>query len=206
MLKHMITSQCHRTCSYCLTKNLRSMKQSLDFDGLERLYRTLRSEGEEEIMLTGGEPTMSPYFWMITGMAWAIFKKIHLTTQNTEALWRMGYEHFDSITYSLHTDGPIDDHELIYNDTLLYAEQPIPIYASIIAKDYKPSLPYVLKAKGYSGLTINEDHRGGGREFLEEVPDLPGFSVKINRRGTCIKGTKIILPDLTVTDSFEAYL
>lgn len=196
MLKHMLTTECPRRCSYCITRNI-NVEQNKSIFAMSFLYEKLQQLGHHSIMLTGGEPTCDPDFYMKAHIAKKIFEQVHVTTQNREMINGSHYINeriFSSIMYSLH-DGLTDEHVRM---------QKVRVYASILSKMYSPDLPAQLKERGFAGLTINEDQRET-IPFTQDVPDIKDFSFKINRAGHCMTET-IILPDLTIITDFTPYL
>ncbi len=56
-----ITSECNNDCEYCCSKNLRGKKQFLSYEEVEHFLDWLDSDVEENnIYITGGEPTLHP--------------------------------------------------------------------------------------------------------------------------------------------------
>lgn len=160
---------------------------------LLKIYDEFYQKGHREIMLTGGEPTMARFFLAYVNMARQVFPKVFITTQNEWVIQDYHLENtFDAVTFSIH-DEVIPE---VRNNSI--------VYASILADRYRPILASRLKLLGYSGLTINEEHRGTD-VFSQEVPHVKNFSIRINRRGKCLD-EEMILPDLTVITNFLNYL
>lgn len=195
MIKHILTTRCYRGCPYCITRDL-DVRQRLDWDRLNLVYEMQR---DSEIMLTGGEPTLAEEWKTIAVVASFYFERVCITTANEALLSRDGHL-FDAITFSLHGRAPLPAD---------YGRLGTPVYASILADQLYPELPFELRRQGYSGLTINEEQRNGRPFELDE--DLRqtmlelGLSLRINRRGKCLD-ERIILPDLTVVDSFRPFM
>lgn len=196
MLKHILTSNCNRKCSYCIARNIHQ-EQKADLKIVEEVYKSL-SQNHKEIMLTGGEPLMARHIVEITELARKHFSKIYLTTQNELALYySICFKMFDAITFSIHDDPA---RYKVLNGAK--------VYASVMAEKYFYDLPYILKYNGFSGLTINEDQRGYkvfNECLIHAEPEIEEFSFKINRRGHCMKEC-IILPDLSLINDFTPYL
>ena len=150
------------------------------------------SKKHKDIMLTGGEPFASQLYPHYKQLALKYFKGVHLTTSNLHCLQYDEMNYFKSITISLHNRRPLK----VYAQTV--------VYASIMSWEYFMELPRMLQKLGYAGLSINEEQRNGG-EFNALMPDIEGFSIKINRRGHCMDST-IILPNLEVINDFTPYL
>lgn len=189
MIKHIITIRCNRKCSYCITKKLK-IRQKNSLKHLRAIYM-YESLFDDELMLTGGEPTLATNFKWNVYYGNYYFKKIYLTTQNPKVLSdNENNNFFNSISFSLHTLKDIPEVKL-----------KIPVYACILDNLYNPNLIKKLKALGYSGLTINEEQRNG-----KKLPrSTKKFSIKINRRGKCLND-RILLPDLTVTNGFKKFM
>lgn len=191
MLKHILTHACPRGCSYCITKNIKH-SQELDLNRVELLYRDLRWE-HEDIMLTGGEPTVAKNWRKIAGLARNYFPEVCITTQNPEIFEDLNAYFFDRISFSLHGAEPV-----------CVKHCRVPVFAAILANEYSEELVKKLVNLGYSGVTINEEQRAGD-SFDIELPEIKGFSFKINRRGNCMDET-IIMPDLSICTDFTKYL
>lgn len=190
MLKYMLTNKCNRKCEYCITRNIHC-EEELDLEKVQKILWKLRIEGQEDIMITGGEPSLSKQFETKLLIAGLIFFRVYITTQNKKLL-KEKIDWIDAITFSLHGEEPIK------------VEVDTPVYASILDSQYYRELPRKLKELGYSGLTINEEQRGK-ETFNEEIEQIENFSIRINRRGKCMNET-IILPNLQVIKDFKPYL
>ena len=205
MLKHIITLKCSRDCPYCLTREIGERTES-GREVTAIMYRALRSD-HSEIMLTGGEPYERLDFHSIARAAFRVFDRVHLTTASPAALEDQWIRNrLASITFSIH-------------DTTSIPKVPrtcdVPVYASILADQYRPWLPVMFLKNGYAGLTINEHQKGypGGwfscwttAPDPESLPPFPGFTYKVNRRGHCMRGTQILMPDLELVEDFEELL
>ncbi|HEX2868647.1 MAG TPA: radical SAM protein [Ignavibacteriales bacterium] len=190
----MLTSRCNRKCEYCITRNIRVDSKGIEYAQIRRLYSDLSLE-HKEIMLTGGEPTLAPFLSIAVVTAKDFFEKVFITTQNPILLKpkHLGGM-FNAITFSMHDKAALKEK----------VENGATVYASILDKFYKQDLPEKLKAQGFSGLTINEEQREG-KEFTQKLPEIEGFSIKVNRKGKCMDET-IILPDLRVITDFREFL
>ncbi len=193
MIKHIITTKCNRKYTYCITRNV-EVKQNLDFNSVMNIYYKMGQE-DSSLMLTGGEPTLADNFLSCIYLANWYFDNVYLTTQNPEILSNDFKGLFlNAINFSIHDLKNIPTVNI-----------KVPVYASILDHLYNPKLIEELKALGYSGLTINEEQRKG-KKFVAKLPrSTKKFSIRINRKGKCLKD-KMILPDLTVINSFEKYL
>ncbi len=195
MLKHILTNKCNRSCGYCISRNVNQTEQ-FGMRTVVARYMEFWKKGHREIMLTGGEPSMAKFFIAYISYARQIFDKVFITTQNPMLIqsdhgWIDG-KTFDAITFSIH-DAIVPE---VTNGAT--------VYASVLDARYKPGLAEELKAKGYAGLTINEEHRGT-EVFSEPLPELEGFSIRINRRGKCLD-EPMIMPDLTTIENFKEYV
>jgi hypothetical protein len=148
-------------------------------------------------MLTGGEPTMVDNMDDIIMLANSFFKKLYITSQNPVVLTNSYYNQFDAVTFSIHDK----------DFRPLKVEVKVPVYASVMTKNYAPNLPRVLKHLGFAGLTVNEDQFSVEGPFqMDDLDSIPSdFSFRINRVGKCLEET-IILPDLSIITSFGQYL
>lgn len=223
MLKHIITTDCNRKCTYCINRNIPSIhkgftpiKDASDMMLLKEFYHKLAEQQitngatEAKIMITGGEPMLHPKTSRILQVAWECFDSVHITTQSDQVFF-LPLHLLDSITFTLH-----DLEEIVKIEKALYLIRmhtnksiPMPVYVSILADKYRSTLPKELYDIGVSGLTINEEQRG---EILTDIsaiektlPEIEGFSYKINKKGHCINET-IILPDLIIVTDFNKYL
>jgi len=196
MLKHMLTTRCSRRCKYCITRNIKS-DDCNHLGAIRHLYDRLVDEGHREIMLTGGEPSSATDFAFKVDLAYRCFDKVHMTTQNRlmiDGTYPAHDKVFDSIVYSLHDD--LTDEQVGLHTTK--------VYGAILDTKWYPRLPHELKARGFAGLTINEEQREG-KPFKARLPKLRKFSIRINRVGHCMNET-IILPNLQIIKDFTPYL
>ena len=218
MVKHIITTECQRSCSYCISKkiNIEQVDLTYELPKLQKIYETLSSQ-HESIMLTGGEPSQAYLFHVYVKLARQYFKKVFITTQDEYLLGWTGSKHyFDAITFSWHDLKTW--RYAVTNDAV--------VYASILSHLYSDWLIKTVKELGYSGLTINENHfttdvfdesqliaksYKARKEYIDghiilKLNDDP-FTIKINRRGQCFNNdTVYIMPDLSIRESFEEYL
>jgi hypothetical protein len=182
---------------------------------VQERYRQLREAGHREIMLTGGEPMCHPIFPVVVQLAWSVFRRVHLTTQDTGVLdgalplsWRL----LSSVVLSVHDQRAL--REVLDPSIVL---PPYPVYVAVMADFFYRGLVPQLWQRGYAGLTINEDVRSTDRDLVPEVlqawpctelaaHDYDRFSIRINRRWECLDDTPILLPDLTLINSFRPYL
>src|ERR1035438_10719182 len=101
MLKHIITKECNRNCSYCISKNI-TQKQNISLEDLFIIYK-LFSKSDNNIMLTGGEPTLAFHFKQIAMTANVFFKGVFLTTQDPDIFDNTSLKFlFSAITFSIH--------------------------------------------------------------------------------------------------------
>jgi molybdenum cofactor biosynthesis enzyme MoaA len=198
MIKHIITTDCSRSCSYCISKKI-NIKQA-DYKQLielPALYDKL-SQQHDSIMITGGEPTQANLFDYYYYLARACFKKVFITTQEETLLqWKKSSLYFDAITFSWHDLKAW--RYAVTNDAV--------VYASILSHLYSDWLVRTVHSLGYSGLTINENLFTKDVFDESQLPQIEGFSIKINRRGQCFNnGTVYIMPDLSIRENFEEFL
>ncbi len=198
MIKHLLTTACPRSCSYCISRNIKIEQAGYkELLKLPEIYDQLAKE-HDEIMLTGGEPTSADHFDLYFYLAKGFFKQTFITTQNPHLLnWKRAPYYFDAITFSWH-DLKYWDYE-VKNGAM--------VYCSIMSHLYSDWLLQLLPKLGYAGLTINENHFGGEIFDEKKLPKLDNFSIRINRRGECFKKDVVyIMPDLSITTNFKEYL
>lgn len=198
MIKHIITTDCPRSCTYCISKKI-NMKQA-DYKKLlelPALYDKL-SQQHNSIMITGGEPTKAHFFDYYFYLANAFFKEVFITTQEENLLhWEKSSLYFNAITFSWHDLKAW--RYAVTNDAV--------VYASILPHLYSEWLIKTLQSLGYAGLTINENQFTKDVFDETQLPHIEDFSLKVNRRGQCFNnGTIYIMPDLSIKESFEEYM
>lgn len=205
MLKHVISSICNRKCDYCIARNIKE-KQSYDLMALKKVYHDMYWQGHKAVMLTGGEPTIAPNFNAIVFLAFQVFDEVYLTTNDVNWVTKeKKLQHLiDGITLSLHD---ISEDGATWQD-LFRKSLSKKVYASILDHQYFPGIEERLAMKHFDGLTICENN-WSQNDFDESVltqPEGHEFSIRVNRRGHCIKQEFIILPDLRVISSFDDYM
>lgn len=166
-----------RECSYCITKNLKVKEVYSDYKLIQAFCHAASHAGFENIMLTGGEPTLSGNFHRVERLAYTFFDKVYLTTANPKVL-NTPSVYLEAVTFSMHDEA----------STNYIAESGNTTYASILQYLYTPELPLKLKRQGFAGLTINEDNRGN-TSFTAKLPEIKDFSIRINRKGKCMDET-----------------
>ena len=153
------------------------------------------TKDEDEITITGGEPTTHEEFFDIARLAVSSFKKVHLCTVNPLTLKSLLVEDlFTTVNFGIHTRLK-DCHEVKIG---------IPVYAHTMLKRYTLVLPTLLSIMGFSGLTIEEDKRSN-EKFTGEVLTIPGFSIRINDNKACLYNL-FIMPDMTIEHDFTPHL
>ena len=195
MIKYIITIDCPLKCSYCITKNLKIKKPKVDYTFLTTFRNICYHYGsiEKDIMYTGGEPTIDKeYLFLVKSIAEFYFKNQYIVTANEEVLNDKDYNKFDTVMFSLHGRIPKE------------VKLDIPVYCGCMEHEYNDYLPFILKQKGYKGLTISENQRGNIK-FNKKLPKIKNFTYKINRIGKCMNDN-IILPDLNIINNFKNYL
>ena len=194
MLKHIITKECNRKCSYCISKSI-TQEQLNSITRIDQAYNKCRQDNRS-IMLTGGEPTMAYGFKSIVELAKSWFPDVYIVTQNPKALTDNFYRKFRAITFSMHDNKA--KKLVVLNGTT--------VYASIMSHLYTPLLPGLLASNGFSGLTVNENQRDISHAFdNSNMPFIPNFSIRVNRIGKCLDET-FIMPDLSVVHGYKEYL
>ena len=62
----LITDTCNRSCSYCFAKNVLAIEkgeaQSIEMKQVRKLIEKLKTEGEKNFSIIGGEPSIHPQF------------------------------------------------------------------------------------------------------------------------------------------------
>jgi MoaA/NifB/PqqE/SkfB family radical SAM enzyme len=180
----------------------------VSLDRIADRYLEILAEGKHRsLMITGGEPLMRPDLAGIIGTANALFESVHLTSASVAAFEFLrgrelgGMQNFlDSFVYSIH-DPAADIPERV--------DLRIPCYAAIMSYSYSVELLEQLRAVGFAGVTINEDHRAGGDLFFPAEAELPkweGFSIRANRAGGLCLDHPVMLPDLQIVNSFRSFL
>lgn len=196
MLKYMITTECSRSCSYCITKNVKRIENTSRADWVVKFWKLWITNKVREIMITGGEPTLSMQFEEKLNYLKFVGFELHMTTQNPLALTGKYDEYLTSITFSRHGVNLLN---------LPRVKSRVPVYLAVIADfEWYKNLPRDAKLSGFSGLSINEEQRNG-KTFNEKLPAV-GLSYKINRKGHCVDNELILLPDLELKTSFREYL
>jgi len=196
MLKYMLTTKCNRKCNYCITKNI-VVEEETNLDNVKEVLWKVRLEGYKDIMITGGEPSLSELFYSKLQLIGTIFNNVYITTQN-EMLLEDYLPFVKAISFSLHDS--ISQKVIPF---LTYSATPV--YACILEDYYYYRLPFLLKDLGYKGLTINEEQRKGRHFDEKQLPEIEDFSIRVNRKGKCMNEV-IILPNLKIINNFTPYL
>ena len=188
MIKHMVTLDCPRACPYCITRDVPRVTPAPTW----LIPEVYAAHAGEELMLTGGEPTLDlERLTACLNAGRAYFKRVYLTTSNARFLGHWLAPHFNAVVYSIH------EKDLV---TLPIVSPALTAYATIMEDQYRDPLPELVKRAGFSGLTINEEHRGSDRFDAARLPDLGDrFTYRINRRGDCF-GHVFLTPDLKIFD------
>jgi len=202
MIKYAVTSACMNKCEYCIMRNV-SRREEIDLDKVRSTLNTARALSHQ-IMLTGGEPTLSRFFNEKVEIARELFDEVYLSTAN----WRymaspqVPNRHIDAITYTIHRKHDVN---ALINSGMYHKEIYVAIVwpqLAVIVDEYAEALNHM----GFKGLTVNEDHRGTAVFDEESLVPIPGFSYKINRRGHCLDDMPIVMPDLEVEMSFSKWV
>lgn len=203
MIKYAITSACMNKCEYCIDRNVVRREEH----DLMKVRQVLADAAEHDnaIMLTGGEPTISLQFEDKAAVAAGLFDEVYLTTANWRyvASIQTANKYIDAITYTIHFP---EDIYALSNSGLNVSRRPI--YAAIVWPQLNEIVERAgeLAILGFDGMTINEDQRGTAVFDEDDLPDVPDFSYKINRRGHCLSETTIIFPDLDVETHFQKWV
>lgn len=180
-----------------------SRREEMDLDKVRETLNVARALSHQ-IMITGGEPTISRWFNEKVRMARQLFDEVYLSTAN----WRymaspqIANKYIDAITYTIHNKNDVGvlTESGIYHKTIYIAT--VWPQMRVIDEEYVRALAHI----GFKGLTINEDHRGTEVFDDSHLPDIKGFNYKINRRGHCLDDMPIIMPDLEIEMSFSKWV
>lgn len=205
MIKHLITTDCTRSCEYCITRGL-SVSEEQDLRKVQALYEKLRVN-HDSITITGGEPTLNPRFYTYLTIAYGIFDNISVITASDEILSANHWtDLLHSITYSIHV---CDIRDLMTKKV----EHKVPTYASVLSFNFFKYMSrgglHVLRENGYAGVSIREDIRNPGSLYIPDrtnacllKENTDDFSIRIVPAQECLRGT-YILPDLRVVHDFR---
>lgn len=58
---------CNDNCSFCFFSKLPFRQNFLTPEDIKKIFRNLKADKIRGVVLTGGEPTLNPYFWKIIG-------------------------------------------------------------------------------------------------------------------------------------------
>lgn len=209
--KHMLTAECPLACPECITRNVK-IEQDADVVRVGDAYLRMQDDGFTDIMITGGEPLAARNWreicWMASNKMGGLFNA-HITTSQFRLLGMASLAWLDGMpkyAANMFVDVTISLHGRLAVPVPVHVD--VPVYAAIMLHEYNPRLPAKLAALGYSGLSINEDQRGepGGECGIIVTPRVPpNFTFKVNRAGACMD-RPIMLPDLTVVESFRSFL
>jgi len=200
MLKHIITLDCPRRCPYCITKNVPRVEARP-----ERYFEVYLKLAQQhsDLMITGGEPTWRPDLLAKSfNLGKQFFDRVFLTTMNPKFLSHWSAPFFDAITYS-HHDRPISDVPAVPAN--------VRAYLAVMYSQYSAVLVRQAELFGFSGITVNEDHRKAVVPWMDDLvidkrPFSAGFTLKINRhRGVCLRHT-FLLPDCSIEEDFLKFL
>lgn len=196
-IKHLLTRRCHVGCLYCLEKNV-TAEEIESVQMISDMYHTLHNEGYRVIDLTGGESTMHKHFVEISGIACDMFDEVHLYTSDHLQYNRFIIEDlFTTVNYGFHNQIRIEDLPVVITG--------IPVYMQTMHYHYKDNMAEIAKKKGFLGLSINTDKHLREVSFDRKMPDLEGFSIRINDNDCYAEGT-LLMPDLSVVKDVGQYL
>lgn len=197
-IKHLLTKQCHVHCPYCLEKNVRTRQVNSPLI-ISQVYGNLYDQGYTTIDLTGGEPTLHPNYYDIAFAAANIFDEVHLYTADWNVYNSNFVEDiFKTVNYGWHK-------RLVSLEQLEYVKVGIPVYLQTMAYHYTDDLPHIVSSYGFSGLSINTDKHQAEDTFDYTLPNIEGFSIKVNDN-TCYANSVLLMPDLTIVKDVGQFL
>lgn len=193
-IKHLITMDCPRECSYCINKRIKGnyQKRAPIARTTRGCYEILRGMGYDALLLSGGEPTLSPSLSRYAHLATLFFSHISVITANPDAINGMYNDlPFNDIMFSPHTED-------MWEVPTPYARQPV--YAmmmleEIIGKSQYPidmveGWAYRLRCLGYAGMTIHETFPDGWKaNFL--IKTYANFSIRYKSKNACVAGSML---------------
>lgn len=195
--RYMVTSECHRGCEYCISKNVK-VAQDNDIVRIANLMQYV-SKTYDSLELTGGEPTLDPKLTLKILLAKKYFPIVSVRTAEPKHLSALECKILDHINISGHDlDYYIDQYP---RDILSFRGQ-AKVYLSINLNQYYDDLPKLLALHGWDGLSIWEDvwNPKPKAYFNIEVPK--GFSVRHLGTNESLDQL-IILPDLDIITGKE---
>jgi hypothetical protein len=204
LCKFIVTLKCDRSCSFCLNKNLSPERfpEELSLDALMHPLQTLKNHGYEGIMLSGGEPLLSPLLAPKIAFCVTVFSgNVYLTTSHPTFLYLPLARTLKEIVLSLH-DGISEAPKV---------PPELRVFGSIMASQYEVFAERILLDRGYSGLTINEDKFGSeifdeNLLYSKEWRSYNSFSIKINRRDYCVNDRHFLMPNYEILTDFSVFL
>jgi hypothetical protein len=197
-IKHLLTQKCHVNCEYCLEKNVKTRQVNSALIIMD-VYKKLYDKGYTTLDITGGEPTMHPNYIDIALVAANVFDEVHLYTADWNEYNREFVEEaFTTVNYGWHQ-------KLVTLNQLEKVNVGIPVYMQTMNYHYNIHLPWVASALGFSGLSINTDKHLKESTFDHTLPEIEGFSIRINDNDCCAH-TTLLMPDLSIVDDVGQYL
>lgn len=187
ILKHIVTWECPRDCSYCINKWIRSSSDDSQFSSLDEAYKTLRSE-HSRIAITGGEPALLGY-GLVDELSKArkYFSFVSLWTQDGDLVKWVG-EYVDDIVFSVHSES--DWLELPDVSSIK-----VPVYMSCLVGMFRPEMLNTLRLYGYAGIQIKEQYPDG-KPYGGLLLTYANFSVRYVRAENCFGDGHILTPEL----------
>ena len=195
--RYMVTSVCHRGCSYCISKNV-NIKQDNDIVRIANVFNYV-SKTYDSLEITGGEPTLDPKLTLKIILAKQYFPVISVRTAEPLHLDKMQCQLFDHINVSAHDLGYYLNK---YPEDILQLRTNQKMHLSINVNQYSAELIQRLWNHGWDGLSIWEDvwNPKPKSDLQVDVPE--GFSVRHLSSDECLDQL-IILPDLDIITGRE---
>ena len=195
--RYMVTSACHRGCSYCITKNV-DIEQDNDIVRIANLFNYV-SKTHDSLELTGGEPTLDPKLTLKILLAKEYFPVVSVRTAEPTHLSVLECKILDHINVS--------GHDLNYflnkhPEEVLNFRGETKVYLSINLNQYDDTLPKHLADYGWDGLSIWEDVWNPKPKVHFNIEAPKGFSIRHLGTEECLDKL-IILPDLDVISGKE---
>ena len=197
--RYMVTSECHRGCEYCISKNVKVAPDN-DITRIANLMRYV-SKTHDSLELTGGEPTLDPKLTLKLLIAKEYFRTVSVRTAQPMHLSPLECKVFDHINVSAHNlDDFIDKRPV---DVLQFRDGHTKMHMSINDHQYYAGLPKRLARHGWDGLSIWEDvWNPKPKSDLAPHTAPEGFSVRHLSSDECLDQI-IILPDLDIITGQE---
>ena len=196
--RYMVTSECHRGCEYCISKNV-EVAQDNDITRIANLMRYV-SKTHDSLELTGGEPTLDSKLTLKLLIAKEYFRIVSVRTAQPTHLSSLECKVFDHINVSAHNLNDFVNKRP--EDILQFNNGYTKVHMSINNHQYYADLPKHLAEHGWNGLSIWEDVWNPKPKVYFNIEAPEGFSVRHLGTEECLDQL-IILPNLDVITGQE---